>query len=103
MRSSENDGEMVEKFLSLMVQVQLLGLNYLPQALAASLLLLSLPMQGFYWLGKRANTPLPAGMANWYRDIRQQMLDKGCLPPKTECNRPATDRCLWRQGEVHFT
>ncbi|NQZ06185.1 MAG: DUF412 domain-containing protein [Algicola sp.] len=69
--------------LSLMVQVTLLGFDYMPQAIACSLFMLSIPVQGFYWLGKRANTPLPQSMANWYHQIHQQMTEEGCHLPAT--------------------
>lgn len=69
--------------LSLMVQVQFLGPQYMPQAIAGALFLLSMPAQGLYWLGKRSNTLLPLSMASWYHQIHQQMLDEGCRPPKS--------------------
>ena len=69
--------------LSLMVQVTLLGFDYMPQAIACSLFMLAMPVQGFYWLGKRANTPLPQSMANWYHQIHQQMTEEGCHLPAT--------------------
>jgi uncharacterized membrane protein YfbV (UPF0208 family) len=64
--------------LSLMVQTQVLGLEYMPQAIACSLFILSLPIQGLLWLGWRANTVLPGSMATWYHKIHQQMIDEGC-------------------------
>jgi uncharacterized membrane protein YfbV (UPF0208 family) len=67
--------------LSLMVQVSLLGYDYMPQAITCSLFLLSMPIQGLYWLGKRANTVLPVAMANWYRQIHEQMSEEGCQMP----------------------
>ena len=67
--------------LSFMVQLTYLGPNYIPQAIAGALFLLSIPLQGLYWLGKRANTLLPLSMANWYHQIHQQMTEEGCTPP----------------------
>jgi len=67
--------------LSLMVQIQGLGLDYLPQAIASALFILSIPFQGLYWLGKRSNSPLPSSMANWYHQIHQHMVSEGCHLP----------------------
>jgi uncharacterized membrane protein YfbV (UPF0208 family) len=69
--------------LSLAVQVKLLGQDYLPQAIASALLMVSLPVQGLYWLGKRSNTVLPASVATWYRDIHDKMASEGCNVPLT--------------------
>lgn len=55
----------------------------MPQAIAGSLFLLSMPLQGLYWLGKRSNTLLPLSMADWYYNIHQKMTDEGCPPPKS--------------------
>ena len=73
--------------LSLMVQMTWLGNEYLPQALTCSLFILSMPLQGLYWLGKRANTPLPSSTAKWYHQVHQQMLEKGCHLPRA-INKP---------------
>lgn len=72
--------------MSIMVQITYLGTEYMPQALAGALFLLSMPMQGLYWLGKRSNTPLPLSMAHWYHKIHQQMAEEGCQPPKGASN-----------------
>lgn len=68
--------------LSVCIQYQFLGTDYLPQAITFALFILSLPIQGFYWLGKRSNTPLPAGITSWYRDIHKKMEQQGCFMPK---------------------
>lgn len=67
--------------ISLFVQFRLLGHDYLPQAIASALLILSLPLQGLYWLGKRANTMLPMSIAVWYRRIHDKMAKEGCPMP----------------------
>ncbi len=67
--------------LSLAVQVKLLGVEYIPQAIAFALLMVSLPVQGLYWLGKRANTVLPVSVASWYRHIHEKMASEGCQVP----------------------
>ena len=63
--------------LSVVVQLQWLGQTYLGQALASALFLLSLPLQGWYWLGIRAATPLPPTVAAWYQQIRRKMQQQG--------------------------
>ena len=69
--------------LSLMVQIQALGVEYMPQAIATALFLLSIPMQGLLWLGKRADTILPVSMANWYHQIHEKMTESGYFLPQT--------------------
>ncbi len=59
------------------LQFWYLGMAFLPQILAMFLLLVSLPLQGWYWLGVRAATPLPPAIAAWYQQIRQQMQQQG--------------------------
>lgn len=48
------------------------------QGIAASatltaLFALSIPFQGLYWLGRRANSPLPLSLLEWYEHLRQQL------------------------------
>lgn len=73
--------------LSVTVQSYFLGVDYLPQALTFSLFLISMPVQGLYWLGKRANTPLPPSLATWYRDIHGKMCAQG-HQPNVSLSRP---------------
>ncbi|GEA62064.1 terminus macrodomain insulation protein YfbV [Vibrio comitans] len=49
----------------------------LSQAIIVALFAISLPVQGFWWLGTRSNTQLPPALANWYREIHQKILDSG--------------------------
>ncbi|GAD80340.1 hypothetical protein VEZ01S_33_00420 [Vibrio ezurae NBRC 102218] len=51
----------------------------LPQAIVVALFAISLPIQGFWWLGTRSNTLLPPALATWYREIHQKILDSGVL------------------------
>ncbi|WP_024872810.1 terminus macrodomain insulation protein YfbV [Tolumonas lignilytica] len=44
-----------------------------PTFIASCLFALSLPVQGYYWLGKRAETLLPPSLTRWYFDINQKM------------------------------
>lgn len=50
----------------------------IPQAVVTALFAISLPLQGIWWLGHRANTLLPPSLAGWYRDIHQKLLETGC-------------------------
>ncbi|MBD1389224.1 DUF412 domain-containing protein [Neiella sp. HB171785] len=52
--------------------------DMVPSAIASALLMLSLPLQGLYWLGKRSQSPLPPGLRSWYRDLHQSMAEQGC-------------------------
>lgn len=63
--------------VTLAFHYQFLGHYYLPQGLAWAGIMLSLPVQGLYWLGKRANTELPPGVNAWYRDIYHRMEEQG--------------------------
>lgn len=71
---------------SLVIQLQMLGQQFLGPALACALLILSLPVQGLLWLGKRAETPLPPSMALWYRELHEKMAAQGYqgAPAKTK-------------------
>ena len=59
------------------LQYWFLGADYLPQILAMLFFLASLPLQGWYWLGVRAATPLPPAIAAWYQQIRVKMQQQG--------------------------
>lgn len=59
--------------LNLAVQWQWQGSVMLPQALVTSLFLLSLPFQGWFWLGWRANTKLDARLKHWYSDLAAKL------------------------------
>src|SRR5690554_383658 len=59
--------------INLVVQLQWQGEQLLPQALVTSLFLLSMPIQGWYWLGRRANAPLNPRLQHWYNDLAQKL------------------------------
>lgn len=59
------------------VQLSYLGIANLPQVLAMMLFLISLPLQGWYWLGVRSVTPLPPAISSWCKQIRQKMQQQG--------------------------
>ncbi len=42
-------------------------------AIITATIALGLPIQGLYWLGKRASTPLSAVTKNWYHKIAQKL------------------------------
>lgn len=76
--------------LSVVVQLQWLGQTYLAQALASALFLLSLPLQGWYWLGTRASSPLPPSILRWYLEISDKLKQSGVEVPvatNTPCYR----------------
>ena len=67
--------------LSVVVQLQWLGQSYLAQALASAFFLLSLPLQGWYWLGARAVSPLPPTILRWYLEISDKLRQSGVAVP----------------------
>ena len=46
-------------------------------AVATALFACSLPLQGLWWLGRRAATPLPAGLLSWFYEIRAKFAEAG--------------------------
>lgn len=60
-----------------LLQFWYLGYEHLGQIVASMLFLASLPLQGWYWLGVRAATPLPPSVASWCQQVRQKMLQQG--------------------------
>lgn len=49
-----------------------------------ALFALSLPIQGIFLLGKRALAPLPLNLLGWYNQIKQQLIKKEILSPKSD-------------------
>jgi len=49
----------------------------MPQAIIIALFAISLPIQGMWWLGNRANTRLSPSLASWYRELHQKIIDSG--------------------------
>lgn len=60
-----------------LVQFNVLGAEQLPLILTMMFCILSMPFQGWYWLGKRAQTELPPGLSSWYGEIKQKMQEQG--------------------------
>ncbi len=63
--------------LTLFMQLNYLGSDFLPQAIAMALFFLSLPFQGLLWLGKRAQTQLEPAMMHWYKELHGKMVANG--------------------------
>ncbi|MBV2131011.1 terminus macrodomain insulation protein YfbV [Arsukibacterium indicum] len=63
--------------LTAFFQLTMLGSGFTGQILAMMLFILSLPLQGWYWLGVRSSTRLPPALINWCRQLHQQMQEQG--------------------------
>lgn len=59
------------------VQFSYLGPEFMPQILAATIFILLLPLQGYYWLGKRAYTQLPLALRSWYFELQEKLNAQG--------------------------
>lgn len=81
--------------LSLLMQFQFGSPTLWPSVVASVLFMTSLPMQGLYWLGKRADTQLPPSLATWYRKLYEKMALAGA--PVTE---PVTRPRYFELGEA---
>ncbi|WP_372626793.1 terminus macrodomain insulation protein YfbV [Arsukibacterium sp.] len=66
--------------LTAFFQLTFLGSDFTGQILAMMLFILSLPLQGWYWLGVRSSTQLPPALVSWCRQIRLQMQEQGMKP-----------------------
>lgn len=45
----------------------------LSSAIITALFALSIPFQGLFWLGRRARSPLPLHLLDWYETLRQKL------------------------------
>ncbi|WP_284216010.1 terminus macrodomain insulation protein YfbV [Agaribacter marinus] len=68
--------------LTVALQLHYLGMAQLPQALVIGIFFFSLPVQGLYWLGHRANQPLPPHILSLYKDVYSKMQAQGCALEK---------------------
>ncbi|CUS49224.1 MAG: hypothetical protein HLUCCO02_04235 [Idiomarinaceae bacterium HL-53] len=59
------------------LQYQYLGMEFLPQIVASSLLLLWIPLHGFYWLGMRADAQLSIPLRTWYFELKDKLNKSG--------------------------
>ncbi|MBL1379160.1 terminus macrodomain insulation protein YfbV [Zobellella iuensis] len=73
--------------LSLLIQFQFGAPQYWPSVVASVLFLASLPLQGLYWLGKRADTLLPPTLVNWYWQLHEKIAAAG-IKAKEPVSRP---------------
>lgn len=46
-------------------------------AIATALFACGLPLQGLWWLGKRAITPLPPTLLQWFHEVRHKLFEAG--------------------------
>ncbi|MBL4830532.1 MAG: DUF412 domain-containing protein [Aliivibrio sp.] len=63
--------------ISILTQMVFENYGAIPQAIVMALFALSLPLQGFWWLGNRSNTQLPPALASWYRELHQKIAESG--------------------------
>lgn len=63
--------------ISVLTQMAFNNYDALPQAIVMALFALSMPLQGFWWLGNRSNTQLPPALAGWYRELHQKIIENG--------------------------
>ncbi|MEI8656752.1 MULTISPECIES: terminus macrodomain insulation protein YfbV [Vibrio] len=63
--------------ISVLTQMSFQNVQAMPQAVVVALFAISLPLQGMWWLGNRANTQLPPALAGWYREIHAKIVETG--------------------------
>lgn len=51
--------------------------GHMGSAIATALFACSLPMQGLWWMGKRAGTPLPSAVLHWFHEVREKLQQSG--------------------------
>ena len=59
--------------MSLASQFLLGAATFWPVVMTSVFFMLSLPLQGYYWLGQRAETRLPPSLSKWYVDINNKL------------------------------
>lgn len=47
----------------------------LANAVITAIFAISIPFQGLYWLGKRARSPLPLSLLEWYESLRLKLIN----------------------------
>ncbi|MDE1208539.1 terminus macrodomain insulation protein YfbV [Vibrio aestuarianus] len=63
--------------ISVLTQMVFHNAQAMPQAIVIALFAISLPIQGMWWLGNRANTQLPPSLAGWYRELHRKIVENG--------------------------
>ncbi|MGO1793565.1 MAG: terminus macrodomain insulation protein YfbV [Oceanisphaera sp.] len=81
--------------LCVLMQFQFGDPRFWPGVVTSILFLASLPMQGLYWLGKRADTPLPPTLVTWYRRLYEQIATAGIAIAE-----PVARPCYFQLGEA---
>lgn len=54
----------------------------------AMLFAISLPVQGLFWLGKRAQSPLPLNLLAWYAHLKQKLVAKQIIKKESTTDAP---------------
>ncbi|MCE0556815.1 MULTISPECIES: terminus macrodomain insulation protein YfbV [unclassified Motilimonas] len=89
--------EFAEKFmpmlavLTILLQYQVGHEMFWPTTVGMVLFMVSLPLQGLYWLGKRAQSPLPPSLVRWYHQIHQKLAQQSSEenePTKQSVSKP---------------
>ena len=73
-------------FATAYLQLKLLGPDSLHLSMAMSLLILSLPLHGYFVLGQQAQQRLPLGLQDWYREIEQKLKQEQVLQSEANYN-----------------
>ncbi|MBO1518968.1 terminus macrodomain insulation protein YfbV [Oceanisphaera pacifica] len=81
--------------LCVLMQFQFGDPRFWPGVIASILFLASLPMQGLYWLGQRADTRLPPTLVTWYRRLYEQIATAGIAIAE-----PVARPCYFQLGET---
>lgn len=63
--------------ISVLTQMVFNHYQSMPQAVIIALFALSMPIQGIWWLGNRANTKLPPALVTWYGEIYHKVIESG--------------------------
>ena len=63
--------------ISVLTQMTFHNVQAMPLSIIIALFAISLPLQGIWWLGNRANTQLPPALASWYRELYQKIVETG--------------------------
>ena len=63
--------------ISVLTQMVFNHYQSMPQAVIIALFALSMPIQGIWWLGQRANSKLPPALVTWYSEIYQKVIESG--------------------------
>lgn len=71
------------KYLPPVIIALLVWQYYMPAQIAVTVITIlfavSLPIQGIFWLGRRAQSPLPLNLIDCYNHIKSQLIEKKIL------------------------